>query len=366
MTFPTKYGGFEKWLVAICNKASQAEHKVFISYLDQADCVPIYSNAVDEAKGELVVLKDDDALEAFCAENTIRVVHFHFSFGWYKPVYRNLHKQKIGLFAHIHCENSLYTDTQWRSNPFRALRIMAHRLKTWCLARYFDQIFACSEMVKREYQELYFWLSSKLSVLYLGLADQVAVRKSQNSVPVIACVAFHSPIKGVDVLLHALQILKDQGVAFRCVQIGGGGTELNGEDTQALHQLCHALSLDDLVDWVGITDQVPYYLNQADIYCQPSRTEALSLSIAEAMQCQLPVVASHVGGVPELVHNGKNGFLVSSDNPAELASALKTLLCSSELRSTMGAASVQLLKELSFSHTTSVHKLWEYYKPWLS
>ena len=366
MNRPTKFGGFEKWLVALCDRAAEEGHKVYIAYSECADCVQPYSECVNAAHCELVVIENDKKLEAFCTEHLIKIVHFHFGFDCYKPVYRHLHQEKIALFAHLHCENYFYKNTAWKHNPAKYMRIMAHRLKTFYTAKFFKQIFASSEMVRKEYQSLYFWSSTKLSVLYLGISEYVPNKTHENSIPVIACIAFHSPIKGVDTLLCALKILMERKIPFHLIQMGGGSTELHGEDTQALKDVCHSLLLDGHVSWTGVTNNVQRYLEQADIYCQPSRTESLPLSIAEAMQCQLPIVACNVGGVPELVHNGTNGYLVQPENPEALASALEGLLCNRALRETMGNASKNVLKDLSFSITESINKLWEYYKPWIS
>jgi glycosyltransferase involved in cell wall biosynthesis len=73
----------------------------------------------------------------------------------------------------------------------------------------------------------------------------------------------------------------------------------------------------------------------------PSDNEALGLSIVEAMACGLPVVATNVGGIPEVVVDGKTGFLVPPRDPIALASKLATLVESEELRLRMGALAAE-------------------------
>ncbi|MGD0059928.1 MAG: glycosyltransferase [Verrucomicrobiia bacterium] len=73
-------------------------------------------------------------------------------------------------------------------------------------------------------------------------------------------------------------------------------------------------------------DEIPLWMNACDVLCLPSLSEGLPNVALEAMACGLPVVASRVGGVPEVVRDGVNGFLVPPSNPAALADALRRAL----------------------------------------
>ena len=99
--------------------------------------------------------------------------------------------------------------------------------------------------------------------------------------------------------------------------------------------------LEDRVHLVGERTDIPEILAASDIFVLPSRWEGLPLTIIEAMMAGLPVVASQVGGVPELVEEGKSGFLVEPRNPHRLAEALSPLLDDPELRFRLGQAGRQ-------------------------
>ncbi|MGO9244643.1 MAG: glycosyltransferase [Verrucomicrobiia bacterium] len=73
-------------------------------------------------------------------------------------------------------------------------------------------------------------------------------------------------------------------------------------------------------------EEIPLWMNACDVLCLPSLSEGLPNVALEAMACGLPVVASRVGGVPEIVRDGVNGFLVPSSNPGALADALRRAL----------------------------------------
>lgn len=361
MPFPTKYGGVEKWLVENCKYAFENASTIYIAYSIETGYVEEYIAKIEKYACKCITLTTDNEILEFCINNRIDIVHFHFSFCGYRKLYKQLFSRGIRLFVHCHCENILFTDLRWKSNLLCRLRMLGHRVKTHYAASFFEMFLACSEAVAKQYKCAYFLPNDKVAVHYLGVTREKKETKIENDVPIIACTAFHSAIKGVDVLLYALSELKEAGVLFLCYQIGGGSAELRGEDTRKLHELCTRLNLDDRVVWVGITNRVSDYLRKSDIYCQPSRTEAISLSIAEAMQCGLPIVASNVGGIPELVHNEDNGFTIEPENVHLLAEKLKILINDYELREKMGAASMDILNSLDFYQDQSVKKLWTYY-----
>ena len=153
----------------------------------------------------------------------------------------------------------------------------------------------------------------------------------------IANVAYHNPVKGVDILLKAIDILvhKKQIANFQIVQIGGGQ---NPEQTETLHQLEAQLHISDYIRWIGVIDTVPELLSACDIYCQPSRSEGIPLSIMEASLANIPTIGTRVGGIVESVRNGVTGILIDKENPQQLAEAMEYLINSESLRIQMGNA----------------------------
>jgi glycosyltransferase involved in cell wall biosynthesis len=100
----------------------------------------------------------------------------------------------------------------------------------------------------------------------------------------------------------------------------------------------HALGLEGAVRLAGERHDVPQRLAEADVFVLSSRSEGAPLSVLEAMAAGLPVVASAVGGVPELVEDGVTGVLVAPGDPAALAAVLERLLADGDLRRRLGAA----------------------------
>jgi L-malate glycosyltransferase len=94
-------------------------------------------------------------------------------------------------------------------------------------------------------------------------------------------------------------------------------------------------------------DQVPDYINKMDIFAVPSTEDSESFGVAavEAMACGVPPVVSNVGGLPEVVLEGKTGFVVPKENPEKLAEAMLKLVDEPELRKQMGVNGVEHVKE---------------------
>lgn len=97
-------------------------------------------------------------------------------------------------------------------------------------------------------------------------------------------------------------------------------------------------------------EQLVKFYQEADVFVQPSFSEALGMGIIEAMACQLPVVATKVGGIPEVVEDGKTGILVEPGESRALANAILELLSNEELRRKMGEIGRKRIESFSWDN----------------
>jgi glycosyltransferase involved in cell wall biosynthesis len=118
-----------------------------------------------------------------------------------------------------------------------------------------------------------------------------------------------------------------------------------GPDRPAVEAAIREAGLVDTVELMGDRGDVPQLLADSDVFVLSSRSEGAPLSILEAMAAGLPVVASAVGGVPELVEDGVTGVLVPPEDPAALAAALVRLLADRELRRRLGCAGRERVRD---------------------
>ena len=138
--------------------------------------------------------------------------------------------------------------------------------------------------------------------------------------PVIGTVSVMRPQKALDVLLHATRTLVDEFPALKVLIAGEGDTR------EALEELVRELGIGDNVMFLGVRTDVPDVLAALDVAVSTSDFEGSPLSVMEYMEAARPVVATRVGGVPDLIDDGVHGLLVERQDPAAFAAAVAQLL----------------------------------------
>ena len=150
--------------------------------------------------------------------------------------------------------------------------------------------------------------------------------------PTVLYVGLLTRRKGVVDLIEASKLVAARGIDHRLRLIGGRPDE-GGEEEEAVRSA--AVGSEDFIGSVR-HEEMPGFLQSADVFCLPSWYEAMPLSVLEAMASGLPVVATRVGQIPDVV-SSEVGRLVAPSDPDGLADALAELLCSRELRERLGA-----------------------------
>ncbi|MGC8834369.1 MAG: glycosyltransferase family 4 protein, partial [Armatimonadota bacterium] len=130
----------------------------------------------------------------------------------------------------------------------------------------------------------------------------------------------------------------------------------DGPERKNLANLCSALRLNDRVRLVGFAPDAGELIAAFDILTLPSLSEGLPNVVLEAYAKAVPIVASAVGGVPEVVHHGETGLLVKPKDPGALASAIAKLLASPSEAQRMGRAGFELVAN-RFSTAKNAEKL---------
>jgi len=143
---------------------------------------------------------------------------------------------------------------------------------------------------------------------------------ARSNGPKVLAVGRLTEEKGMDVLLRALpQVVK----RFPGVRVRIAG---DGDLRDQLMALSRRLGLDECVAFLGFRRDVPALMAQADLMVMPSRWEGLPIALLEAVAAGLPVVASAVAGIPEVIADGETGWLVAPDDPEALAAAISDAL----------------------------------------
>ncbi len=355
MEYPQKYGSLEKWFVEISRNVTKRGGTAYIAYEVNIETVSEYIIQLAKVSAKSIVIKSNEDILNFCRDR-IDAVCFMFSWEKRMPIFKTLKSFNVNVYPMFYCECFFATNLEWKRNLYTLFRTNIHRVVTNFRLSFSNHIFGASNAVVREYEDFYRLPKNKISTLYLGLPndyENLKSRERNNDIPIIACTAFHSSIKGVDVLLKALQVLKSRGIKFKCIQMGGDSIEDGGVETAKLINTCDRLGLNSYIEWTGAINDVKTHLLNSDIYCQPSRNEAISFSIAEAMACHLPVIATKVGGIPELVDDSITGYLVESEDYEAMADKLELLISNKRIRREMGNMGAEKIKNIEFYQSKS-------------
>ncbi len=176
----------------------------------------------------------------------------------------------------------------------------------------------------------------------------------------ILYVASFKPVKGHSVLINACALLKERGVAFRCRLVGYGVLE---ESIRRQIETCR-VSESVFIEGPKTRPEVARYLSEADILVLTSVQvssgcrEGIPVALMEGMACGLPVVASRISGIPELVEEGVSGLLFTPGNSDEAADALEQLANDPERRTRMGRAARERVEQ-SYDLVKNAHTLAE-------
>lgn len=194
-----------------------------------------------------------------------------------------------------------------------------------------DKLIVLSVQWKNYYSSIV--PSENIEVLYNGVFTDPNKRnyRRSNAQPICLFLGRLGKRKGTYDLIDAVDILKNKGVKAKFLLAGDG-------EIEEVKQTVEKKSLQDYIEvmgWVN-SERREELLKRSDVLVLPSYNEGLPMAILEAMSHSLPIVSTFVGGIPEVISNGKNGFLIQAGNVHDLARSLEELIHNEQLRQSMG------------------------------
>ena len=329
------------------------------------DLTSLNFKAIDlPIRGELSPLSDlrvVKQLVSILKDEKITILHAHSSkAGLVGRVAARLAGTPLVLLT---AHNSIFYE-EW---PFwkKSLFAFAERL----LNRYTDRLIAVSEALRGELIKRERLDQDKVVTIWNGIETELFETQVERcfilrnldlplSEQVVGMVARLASQKGVTYFLKAAAMLAmDYKVNF--VVIGDGPLR------RQLEEEASSLGIKDRVVFTGERHDIPYLLPAFDVFVLSSLTEGLPLTILEALAAGCPVVATRVGGIPEIIQDNVNGLLVEPADPAGLAIAVASLLSDPQKAASMGQAGKALVKE-KFTAAVMVRKVEDEYRNLLS
>lgn len=246
-------------------------------------------------------------------------VHGHFSVNVVTRVAGRLAGARV--LSHMHIENA------FREGGGRRAQVPVDNMT----ARLCFAIVAVSEATAQSLRRQGY-PKDRIVVVHNGIDAEPAEPMRLAEGPTILEVARLADVKGQRTLFAALTEIDATAVLV------GRDLEQNGAYERELRVEAARLGVEDRVVFAGYRDDVPALLAGCDVFCLPSVAEGLPLVILEAMAQGKPVVATAVGGTPELVADGETGLLVPPGDAAALRSALRQILGDAGLAGRFGEA----------------------------
>ena len=235
-----------------------------------------------------------------------RILHTHL-------VHADVYGQLAGTMARV----PLRLSTKHGFNEFREGRFFG--LADRSVGSLAHVHIAISEGLAQYLAETEGFDEEGFEIVHYGIAAEDGVRPYEGTEPRLLCVGRLIPIKGHLVLLRALAQARSRVPGLELEVAGRGPLE------PALRELARELGIEDAVRFLGFVSPVQAALEQAAVVVVPSLGEGFGMVALEAMERARPVIASAVGGLPEIVEDGKTGIVVEPGDADALAEAIVAL-----------------------------------------
>lgn len=341
--YSTKYGGLEHFIIELLKRGV----RLIVIYNNTPQPDTYYRDLLNLGASVYVVrgsiLRRSWQTFRIVQQEKPNIIHYHFGFVvYFLFFFVKLLFPRIKQVLTQHCEYR-YTSP---------IMMLATRICYKSL----DLVISVSKGVKRG-------LVSKIGdsprfiVSYLGVVRTLVENQTlkqdlhiSDDCLILTSIGFDIDVKGFDILARAVSLLKSETSLppFRVIVIG-----LNETEDKRFSCITKKLDVEDLFISVGIRNDVDDFLSITDVYLQPSRTEAISLSIMEALQYGIPIIGSNVGGIPEVCISDHNGLLVQKENVRELAGAIARLLTDNKIRTRFGKNALMLSENFRLDRSMS-------------
>jgi glycosyltransferase involved in cell wall biosynthesis len=374
---PRIYSGFDNFQIRLTRKLHE---KSFQNIL-------VYSDALNIPKLKRDILDNNGIIEIISTKNSVttlrdilriiikykpRIIHTHFDNRIHLIVALLSVVFRIDYYFSFWSEITAFTTGEY---------IKKRGILKFFLLRFFYNLLVFvsrkalmgSNTLKKQFSEFYSGKSTKVQTFYLGTEiyknykSKDALRQNYK-VPegylVFSNISAVEHIKGIHVLIDALILLKEKYNIndFICFHIGSIRSVIP-EFTGFYNTLIEKVKINRLGSnfrWLEFIDDVTDILKISDIYVHPSLQEGLGSANLEAATQSLPIIGTNIGGIPEIIHHGINGFLFHSGSAEELAGYLNLLINDKELRIIMGSESYRIVNE-TFNFEKQIQILVELY-----
>lgn len=212
---------------------------------------------------------------------------------------------------------------------------------------------AISDTIAKEVKDLYKIKEDQIEVIYnpvdISIYNKNSIKKKKNDDVTFINVARFTSVKNQSLIIDAFSKVQEQINNIKLILVG------DGELRNAVEKKAAQNGLSDVVEFTGNIQNVAEKLRSSDVFVLPSRYEGLPLTILEAMATGLPIIATNVGGVPDIVKD--NGVLFKDNDLNGLVAAMLKLAQDIKLREEMGKKSIKYVEKFDVKSITNQYQL---------
>lgn len=339
-------GGAEKMAIDLVAYLNKELFDVYLISLYK-DTQSVYSKFIDERNVSISYLDKKAGLDFITFKNLSKklseyrpdIIHTHLNASIYAIPWINQNKNVKWIHT-IHNEAA-------KEFPKVYLNIMKYFYK-----KKMATPIAISERIKVSISEQYKIRKEEIPLIYNGVdTETFKPFKIENREKVVfCCVARFSYQKNHKILIDAFYRAVSKTPNISLILVGDG--ELRPEIEKQIEDY----GIRDKVTLVGNTNDVLRYLQKSDVFVLSSRYEGLPLSVLEAMSAGLAILATRVGGIPDVVSDGEEGLLVSPGNSASLASAMVKIASEDQDRLNMRFKSLEKAKDFDVRRMAKLYE----------
>jgi L-malate glycosyltransferase len=331
-------GGRRTAITSLIQGLRSLEIESGLCCLDELGCLPEETAALEFPvkvlrRRSLLDLTALRGLRQFCREGKFDVIHTHDAASQFTAALSCLGMRRTPLLMTFHrslgMESATLSDrvrNAWSSSRCGAIVTGSHERRAHFLSR---NLIRANKVVR-------FPFGTDMSRFHPSVEIRTAIRQEllfEPEVTLLGVVGHFGTEKGVDVAIRAFQALQNQPLAAPVALVIFGDGSRRAELERLASEASGAKSR---VVFAGFRNDIDRCLQGLDILLHAPREEAFGLVVIEAMATGLPVVASSVGGIPDLVRDGRTGFLAQSENPESFAPPLARLINDRNLQLAMG------------------------------
>ncbi len=335
------WGGAQRYVFDLAVSARKEGNDVLVVSGNEGELTERLRNAGVDVVSILSLKRDIHIFSELRAFRTLLSVMRNFS-----PHIVHGNSSKAGALASLagricNVPRIIFTAHGWAFNedrPWWQKKIIV--LFHWITIILSHKTICVSEALAQDIEHMPF-VRNKLIVVHNGIDPQPLLSRNDARAYLapqihasfwIGTIAELHPVKQIDVLIRAFVPIAKMYADVALILIGGG------EERKRLEELVRQEGLVSRIHFCGHVREASTYLSSLDIFVFPSRSEALGYALLEAGNASLPVVASKVGGIPEIITNHENGILVPPGNVSALTEALTLLIENDALRAKLGRA----------------------------